>query len=246
MIRSLALVCAFALACGDSAGRVEPVANVSPTARGDTVLARLAGETIHLQTASGVTKLVWVSTARGRLITRWSSSQLNGALPQVRLALIDDDSIPDLFWTVNYEEIVGGELLLARRDTAVSVFRTSSDEGCRPPELRDVTGDGRPDILTYQPFAVPANECHGDAYVEECVAAYPTEWVRALVQHAGSFVEEPEMARGFYHLLESQYRAAAETLEAALQKGSVPAGCDQQVANALHQLARRAKDASGP
>lgn len=210
-------------------------ASLDAQVEADAVLATLGGERV-VHDRSG-DRMIWTS-ATG---VRWTSRSLYGARPSVGLRYVNSDTMPDLFWTVMHEDLIGGQLLIAVGDSARSVFVTAEDERCRVPEINDVTGDGIVDILTYPAYAIPLNECYGDALAESCVVEYPTEWTRVLVQRGEEFVENGPDTSGFYENLEGEYTTAATRLEEAVRAGTAPARCDSEVVAALRDLAARAR-----
>lgn len=227
-------------ACGRQAQAPQNRATVEST-DADSVVAALQGDSVWL--ARGDTnRLVWTTTRGGSRSERWRSRPLGFAAPAVRLALISDDGLPDLFWTLGYEEMLGGQLLLGTAAGARKAFASGSPEACRRPELRDVNGDGRLDVLNYVAGALPVEECSGDAGTQACRDAYPTEWVEVWLQHpGGDFRPGPAGASRWYRDLARRYAEAAATLRGAPRAGV--ARCDPRVAAALDSLAARARTA---
>jgi hypothetical protein len=163
----------------------------------------------------------------------------------VQLKLIDADSVPDLFWTVDHEEFVGGMLLVGFGTRARQAWATD-EHACAPPELRDVNADGHLDIVEYREGALSAAECREDAMAEACHDRYPTDWVVAWLQEDAKFVNDSVGARHLYADLADSYGGAARELRAAIGAGTVPsARCSPAMADALDAMARRARQIAG-
>lgn len=230
--------------CGRSAQ--PPQARTAAESSGaDSVVAALDGDTVWLMRGD-TNRLVWTTDGGGGRIERWRSRPLGFAAPAVRLALVSDDRLPDLFWTLGYEEVLGGQLLLGTAAGAREAFASGSPEACRRPELRDVNGDGWLDILNYVPGALPVEECSGDAATQACRDAFPTEWVDVWLQHpGGAFRPDSAGASRWYGDLARRYTEAASALRRARGEGAAP--CDPRVEAALDSLAHRAREiASAP
>lgn len=173
--------------------------SVVQTLRPDTVLAILDGDTVAIVGYADTRRLRWTSFRDGKAVRLWQSRPLGSALPSARLVSISIDSLRGLFWTISYEDQVGGQLLVAADTGAQEVFSVDSAESCAEPELRDVTGDGLLDIIEHRPAVLTADECHADALAEICSAAYPLSWGVVHVQKSdGRFVNDPRQAKEFY------------------------------------------------
>lgn len=239
-----------ALGCGPSEGglpgkeRTGMATNVQGVADTMPVLAALGGDTVFLRQLPGDNRLLWVSgSGPGR--QEWRSASFGAARPVVRLVFIDPDSLPDVFFTVEYEEFIFGRALVGGPAEAQEVFR-SSENACRVPELRDVTGDGRLEILDFQAGALGVEECSGDPYAQRCQELFPTEWISVWSVQDGSQIRTrgPGL-RGFYADLALDYQRAAGNLATILDAGD-PAGrlsprCDQSMVVALEIMASRAE-----
>jgi len=220
-------------------------APTAQTVRADSVVATHDGDTVAIVGDGKELRLRWSSYRNGGAIQRWQSRPLGFAKPSVRLTLISSDSAPDLFWTIAYEDQVGGQLLTATDTGAEVAFSVGSAESCAEPELRDVTSDGLMDIIEYRPDALTADECHGDALAEVCMAGYPLSWAVVRVQKTnGSFVDDPNQASEFYRRQSGRYGKAAESLRTSLKEGVGPPArssrCNESLATALEDMAKRA------
>lgn len=244
-------LCALAVfACGQRHTEEEvqkhgntPPAEIHGGSSLDTVLSVLGRDTVTLETVTDTTRIVWLTNVGHQVVRRWESGPTYGATPMIELEDFNGDSIPDLFWTLRYEEILAGMVLFGTSMGARPVFVTT-DDACRLPEVRDINNDGRPDVISYEPGALPLDECRGDPLAEPCQRAYPTEWAVPWIQHADSFVNQPSLAKSFYSDRAKEYEAGADTLRERLARGGngVPSPrCDARLASAIDSLAVRAR-----
>lgn len=204
----------------------------------DSLLAVLDADSVRLRIEPRANVIEWTSMAGGQEVLRWRSRPLLDAIPSVDLRRIDGDTIPDLVWAIQYEEMVGGMVVLGRAQAAKEAFATRN-EVCRGPELRDVNADGRLDVLEYLPGAFTFDQCANEATLQSCRARYPTDWVVAWLQRDSGFVNEPSLARDFYAAQETAFVAAARALRS--QRAPAQPGCDAALANALDSLGREAR-----
>lgn len=230
-----------------SNARAQPPAAGEGSHTTDTTLAVSGRDTILLETRQDTTRIVWRTSIGGQVVRRWESGPTYSGMPVISLQDLNGDGIPDLFWTLQHEEIVAGMVLLGTANGARPVFVTD-ERTCRVPELRDVNGDGRPDVVNYESGALTHDECRGDALAEPCQRTYPTEWAVAWIQEADSFVNVPPRAKSFYSDRATAYEAAARQIRSRLASGGKPAPsprCDLHLAAAIDSMAARAH-ALGP
>jgi len=198
-------------------------------------------------------KIIWSTMLNGSRIVRWTSGELFMASPEITLGRIDPDSIPDLFVTLDYEEMVSGVLLLGNVEGGSrQAFVSRADQTCLPPQLLDVNGDGLLDIVQYSPGAVSAEECRGDAAAAVCVKAYPVAWESVLIQdRRRGFLQDDPRANPFYQTLARKYHQAAGALRRSIESGIGPAAqstrCNEEMVELLDQMGTRAQHiADGP
>lgn len=219
------------------------------------VLATLDADTVFLVQGSrpppgwpGDTRLLWTS-GFGVDREEWRSSSFGGIIPRVSLVHldIDESSKPVLFYTVHYENFIFGSVYGRRPASARELFR--SREACRVPKLRDVTGDGRLNVLHYAAGAFSVEECKNEALAWLCMRQYPTEWIEVWSLDKDSvFVRDSLGASAYYRKLAEEYRSAAAELAAALDRGpdAVPSQlCDMSMVRALRNMADRAARIGG-
>jgi hypothetical protein len=153
---------------------------------------------------------------------------------------VNGDSTPDLFWSLAYEETVGGILLLAT-DTMVKESFTSSPSACRPPELKKATDEGAWAILEYEASLLSGDDCRGNAPTEACHAALPTDWVVLHVLRGDHYVPDSSVGKHFYSSLAKDYAAAARSLREKPARLLCPPGS----ALKLEEMAARARRIAG-
>jgi len=235
-------IAALAVAC---TGQTDGNAQRPTDPAAQRVLAALDADTVWLVTNEQRAFIAWTSNQGAQQVVRWESHSVPPhARPEVRLAHVNDDAVPDLFWTLAYEGILGGMLLLGQADSALEVFVTGTEE-CAVPELIDVDADGLLDIVRYTAGALTATECRGDALALACRARFPTDWASPLFQRDSRFVADPPAAKSFYEGRARLYARGATDLEEALRDGSTPSvRCNEAMLRQLRSLAARADSLS--
>jgi hypothetical protein len=151
--------------------------------------------------------------------------------------MIDADATQDLFWSFQADSAAGGMLLLARGTRAQPAFGTGAT-ACAAPVLADVTGDGRPDVLS----SVPVQDSGHCTRVDwsRCAERYPAYWTWLYSQTDAGFVLDTLANRKFYGQLAVRYGQAAARLRKILAKDSSAVPCDRQMIAGLQALAMRA------
>lgn len=198
------------------------------------VVAILGGDTAYISSAG---TLVWASSTVGRRNLRWESTSLYGGVPQARLIYFDEDSLPDLFWTLQFEEFLGGVLLLAVGETAHRYLFRSPGTDCAVPELRDIDSDGHLELIEFAVGALDRAECSGDPIADVCKERFLTDW---LIVHR---LEDGELVQitpsEFYSDLAQRYEGDAQTLrdELGMQGNALSPRCNASMATTLERLA---------
>jgi len=204
------------------------------------VLGILASDTLYFVRHGDSTSLHWRRDG-GR---DWHSGSLLHARPEAKLLFANGDAIPDLFFTIQWEEFVIGELWLGHRSDEIQAF-DSSEWACRVPVLRDVNEDGRLDVIDHVAAALEPSECYGDPLAAVCQSAYPTEWPVVWIQlTSGVFLADSVAAASYYQRMAAEFASAAEALRKAIRDGVGPPAasprCDEAMANTLGAMASRA------
>lgn len=225
---------------GANAGTAYPIARQRDP---DTSISTVLGaDTVWLVPLEGNTRLLWTSAGIGGRKVRWESRPLYSAMPYAVLIDANGDSIPDLFWTIRHEEFIGGMLLLGSRGGASTAFQTDG-RACRVPELRDVTADGRLDVVEYVPGAFTPESCQGDAPAIRCQEEYLTEWPIVWTQSDSGFTPDSSRARRYYLDRGAQFEAAATKILEEVRRqpaGTAHGGCDSATARTLQEMGVRA------
>lgn len=204
------------------------------------VLAVLASDTLYFVRHRDFPSLHW----RRNVGRDWHSGSLLNARPDAKLVFAKGDSLPDLFFTIQWEEFILGELWLGYPAEEILAFK-SAEHACRVPVFRDVNEDGRPDLIDYVASALSPSECYGDPLAAVCQAAYPTEWPVVWIQRtSGAFMADSLAAASYYEAMAVEFAAAADALRRAIREGVGPPAtsprCDEAMANRLAEMARRA------
>lgn len=203
------------------------------------VLATYGPDTVRVAPDHDNNVLVWTTYLNGSRVVRWQSRPLHSAVPSVSLRTVDGDSLPDLFWTIRYDEIIGGMLLLGTDDGARTAFQTD-ERACRIPELVDVTQDGRLDLVEFLPGAFRPEDCQSDPLTILCQAAYPTEWPIVWVQNDSGFAPDLSKAHGFYSEQGAAFARASTQIrkqQAGTTVNEAESPCASRVADSLARMA---------
>ncbi len=222
-------------------GRPSPRSDQTPLG---TVVTALGQDTVVVaQTPER--RLEWFRSSPARRLLLWSTGSAI-VVPSARLLFANNDSLPDLWVTVDFEEMLSAELLLDLHDS-VSKRYESGLGTCALPELRDVNRDGRIDIIEHLAGAIGRGECRGDAAAAPCVHAYHLTWERVLFQGPdGAFAQDAAAGARFYDSLSTVYRASANALAQALRAGHTPAArCNGDMLQAIDGLEHRAAQLAG-
>ncbi len=178
------------------------------------VLSAADGDTVWAwPTVNTVSTIVW--TTEGG-VERWRSQHAYDVAVTAEINHIDGDSLLDLFWTIDHDDIVGGAVLLAS-DRGAEVAYSDWSGNCSAPELwRSVHGDSLTDIVTYIPTPFGPQSCFQVDY-SQCVEQYPTSWAKLLVQTPQGFVEDSTEAINFHSQMAYRYSQASVRLQRVLQ-----------------------------
>lgn len=212
------------------------------------VLTGFGKDTVYMQEEGSSYFLVWMEF-NGRSHEKWRSSSFPFPPPvRANLVLINHDTLPDLLWTLQYEGYLEGQVLLGGALRSRLVFATD-ENACSVPSLRDIDGDGLPDILDYQSYALKPAECQGDAYASVCQDALPTDWVRVFLQEGDSFVNDSAKAGQFYITMAQLYGRASAALRSSIDSGTGIAArsprCNRRMVADLDSMAARAARIAG-
>lgn len=231
---SLAVV-TLLVSCGV---RSRPAIN---SANAHTVLTTLGADTVSVS-SNGASRIIWTTSGKSGRLVRWSSGDLVGSAPSAMLRFVNRDTIPDLFVTLIYEEMISGSLLLGTPTGARVVFRSDNATTCAIPELRDVNSDGLVDIVEHLVSTFSADECRDDTGAQACMKAYTTTWLNPVIQKAnGDFDADSSRLGDFFRASGSAYSESAERLANDIAKEHIPSSrCDAKLLAGIRKMARRA------
>jgi len=137
----------------------------------------------------------------------WSSSELMGALPTATLKDFNGDGTADLFWSIDYEDLIGGMVVVRRPGGVTELVPDVKD--CLTPEVQ--TTDHQTLVVAYLSGAFSPDDCAG-APGRACLARFQIAWpqfYRVEGQSLVAFRREP----GFYRELSARYRKDAAELQ---------------------------------
>jgi hypothetical protein len=137
----------------------------------------------------------------------WSSNDLSGALPTVVLKDFNGDGVADLFWSIDYEDLLGG-MVVVRRPGGVSELAPDVED-CLRPEVQTI--DHHTLVVAYLSGAFSLDHC-GYPPGRACLARFQITWpqfYRVEGQSLVAFRREP----GFYRDLSARYRKDAAELQ---------------------------------
>jgi len=190
--------------------------------------------------------LIWETRSESGWHKIWRSLPLYGALPEVRLEDFNADQIPDLFWTIDYDEFVGGMLVLHRSEGAIELH--PGVEECQTPRIEKIGHTYQ--LVVYEPGVYSAEECV-EPVIRRCLSTIPGSWPRYFAVE-GNELKEIQRDPSYYRDLAIHYREAADLLERLIEDGAelpgtnTPANyCGEGTPEKLRQLADRADGMAG-
>lgn len=137
----------------------------------------------------------------------WRSRDLLGAPPKAELQDLNGDGRADLFSSIEYEELVGGMVVLRGRDGVTEL--PLDVEHCRRPELQ--SADHQPLVVAYLSGAYTSDECE-DPSAQVCLRRFQIAWpqfYRVEGEALVAFRRNP----AFYRDLSARYRKDASELQ---------------------------------
>lgn len=190
-------------------------------------------------------RLVWEGRVDERWKEIWRSRPLYGANPEARLEDFNVDGATDLFWTIDFDEFIGGMLVLRQGLRAVELH--PGVEECEVPRIEKVGSSFQ--LTIHTPGVYTAEECV-EPVVRLCVSKIPASWPRFFVID-GYEMREVRRNSQYYQELAAKYRAAASDLETLISSGAnlpdsrtLAAYCGEDTPQRLLNLAIRADEIS--
>lgn len=188
------------------------VGGPAPVARsghaGDTVLLAEADNSRAYDVKSGdSTAVVWSVRDSTGWRSIWRSRDLLGAAPTAKLEDVNGDGTADLFWSIEYEGLVGGMVVLRRSDGVTELW--PDVKHCMRPQLEDA--DHRVLVVAYLSGAYSPDDCE-DPSAQPCLTRFQIAWpqfYRVEGQALVKFRREP----AYYRDLSQRYRTDASELQ---------------------------------
>lgn len=205
----------------------------------DMILASHGRDTVRIVTFDAERRLLWTRHELNRTREQWRSGDFGYATPWVALTDINGDSLPDLLLSLEYEELIGGAVMLGDFSGFASVAYSAFDGFCRAPEFLDFDGDGRLEIIEYLPGAVSLKSCVLDGPEEACAREFWTGW-RSLLSYderSRSYrVDSTSLSFRMFHEIEaSRLDSTASAMRAN------PGLCSASVSARLDSMATQAR-----
>lgn len=232
------------LGCGTQGSRA-PSDDRAPDAPGngvavvgaaDTVLLTVGGDLVRMEASGPERHLRWTSRNGSDTREQWRSGDFGFATPRVALADVNRDSRPDLLFSLEYEELIGGAVLLSEPRGSASFAYREFDGLCRAPGFADLDGDGRAEIIESRPGAVSLESCRLDGPEERCARQVGTDWQSVL-----AYDDRARVYRVDSTAFKVFYRAEATRLsEGAAAARSMPETCSASIAARLDSMSARA------
>ena len=183
--------------------------------------------------------LVWTRTNADERSQLYYVDDLYSVFVDGEFRFINQDSLIDLFWTLD-GEYSGGQLLLGRTgepEVALSLG------GCVSPSLKDVSGDGLVDVVDYTGGGLLDEVCN-DLMHSACFDDYDLwAWPTFYLQANDSFKLDTIVMSASYAPYGDRYRSSRDRMEAAwtANAGSFLDWCDvPEMLSILDRLAERA------
>lgn len=213
-----------------------PDSSVAVVGAADTVLLSVGGDSVRIEASGPERVLLWTSRDGSDPREQWRSGDFGYATPWVALVDVNRDSRLDLLFSLQYEELIGGAVLLSEPRGAASFAYREFDGLCRAPEFADLDGDGRPEIIESRPGAVSLESCRFDGPAERCAKKVGTDWRSVL-----TYDDPARVFRVDTTAFKEFYRAEATRLsEGAAAARSVPETCSASIAARLDSMSARA------
>jgi hypothetical protein len=172
---------------------------------------------------SSLRQVVWEHRSSGKWTTYWKSLDIYGAEPTLRLADMNKDGRVDLFWSIAFEEIVGGSVVFYSPSGPVAV-PIPIDE-CAQPQL---TSDSLGYLVIAQGAGVVAADQCNEMDAEICANDAFSTWPRYFRPVANSLVEEPG-SKNKYTALANEFDKSAQMVDSIYHAESTGAKKDARL-----------------
>ena len=213
----------------------------------DALLSERDGNRVYLVDADTLTYLVWLAGAPWGYRT-WKSGDTYGGVPHVELADVNGDGALDLFWTLQYEEILEGMIVLNKKENFVTAFPKVAE--CQVPQLERV--NGRYLYIAFVPGAYELDRCLDPVVGGNCAEKFHGNWPR-FYSVVDSTLTEVRPGKERYPQLAALYRSEAArfdslyTVDRMLPEPSRNLFyCDPDAGNRMRKLADSAERLKAP
>lgn len=174
----------------------------------DTVLLAEAENSRAYDVKSGDSSaVVWSVREPTGWRSIWRSRDLLGAAPTAKLQDVNGDGAADLFWSIDYEGLVGGMVVLRSTNGVTELW--PDVQHCLRPEMQTINNQHL--IVAYLSGAYSSAECE-DPPAQVCLTRFQIAWpqfYRVEGQTLVEFRREP----AFYRDLSERYRKDASELQ---------------------------------
>lgn len=185
-----------------------PVPAGSSSHAADTVLlAEAEGSRAYQLSSRDSSAVVWLVREPTGWRSIWRSRDLLGAAASAKLRDVNGDGTPDLFWSIEYEGLVGAMVVFRGKDGITELF--ADVKHCLSPELQAV--DQRQLIVAYLSGAYSSDDCE-DPRAQVCLRRFQIVWPQ-FYQVEGKALIEARREPAFYRNLSERYRRDADELQ---------------------------------
>lgn len=179
----------------------------------ELVVFSSAHDSVYIERVGQSRHLVWQKRQGASWHSLWRSLDIYDGGPEVFVADVNEDGTTDLFWSLRFEEIIGGMFVLDRAGKALEV--RIPVPSCQEPVLeRDERGYL---LRVFAPGVYSAGECKDmNVEVELCGQEIMADWPH-FFRVVGVALQEERGSAGFYHALATQYQRDAERMDSLFQ-----------------------------
>lgn len=171
------------------------------------LLAEAENSRAYLVTSKDNSAVVWWVREPTGLRLIWRSRDLLGASPTAKLQDLNRDGTADLFWSIEYEGLVGAVVVVRRQDGVTELF--PDVDHCLRPELQ--SADDQHFIVAYLSGAYHPDDCE-DPRAQVCLREFQITWPR-FYRVEGQALVEFRRQPAFYRELSERYQRDAAELQ---------------------------------
>lgn len=166
-------------------------------------------DSVYIERIGQSRHLVWQKRQDASWQFFWRSLDIYGGGPKVVVADVNEDGTTDIFWSLRFEEIIGGMFVLDSAGRAMEVHVPVPN--CQEPVLeRDEQGYL---LKVFSPGVYSAEECSDmDVEVALCGQEVMVDWPH-FYRVVGVGLQEEHGSMAFYRALATQYQQGAERMD---------------------------------